>query len=165
MVDRFEKFSLAISEIYRYWHKIAADALSKYHLKSSHTVYLTTLYHYPDGLTAPKLAELCGKDKADVSRMLSILETKGLVTKEGNNQKRYRGTLKLTEEGMQVAMHITQLAALAVEKANEGITEEKRVIFTECLDLIARNLQRVSEEGLHTTSDNDAATETVDDIE
>ena len=124
MVDRFEKFSLAISEIYRYWHKIAADELSEYHLKSSHAVYLTTLYRYPEGLTAPRLAELCG------------------------NQNRYRGTLKLTEEGLHVAEQISKRAALAVEKANEGITEEKRVIFTECLDIITKNLQRVSEEGL-----------------
>ena len=148
MVDRFEKFSLAISEIYRYWHKIAADELSEYHLKSSHAVYLTTLYRYPDGLTAPRLAELCGKDKADVSRMVSIMEAKGLVSKEGSNQNRSRGTLKLTEEGLHVAEQISKRAALAVEKANEGITEEKRVIFTECLDIITRNLQRVSEEGL-----------------
>lgn len=148
MIDRFEKFSLAISEISRYWHKIAADELEKYHLKSSHAVYLTTLYRYPEGLTAPRLAEICGKDKADVSRMLSILESKGLVTKEGSNQKRYRGTLKLTEEGRQVAGQLGNRAALAVSKANEGITEEKRIIFTECLDIITKNLQKITEEGL-----------------
>ena len=33
MVDRFEKFSLAISEISRYWHKIAAEELKPYELK------------------------------------------------------------------------------------------------------------------------------------
>ena len=47
-----------------------------------------------------------------------------------------------------MAEQISKRAALAVEKANEGITEEKRVIFTECLDIITKNLQRVSEEGL-----------------
>ena len=83
MIDRFEKFSLAIAEINRCWHKIAAEELSKYSLKSSHVTYLLTLARYPEGLTAPKLAELCDRDKADVSRMLSILEEKGLVTKDG----------------------------------------------------------------------------------
>lgn len=55
MVDRFEKFSLAISEISRYWHKIAAEELKPYELKSTHVVYLTTMYRYPDGITAPSL--------------------------------------------------------------------------------------------------------------
>ena len=50
MVDRFEKFSLAISEISRYWHKIAAEELKPYELKSTHAVYLTTMYRYPDGV-------------------------------------------------------------------------------------------------------------------
>ena len=44
MVDRFEKFSLAISEISRYWHKIAAEELKPYELKSTHAIYLTTMY-------------------------------------------------------------------------------------------------------------------------
>ena len=131
MVDRFEKFSLAISEIYRYWHKIAADELSEYHLKSSHAVYLTTLYRYPDGLTAPRLAELCGKDKADVSRMVSIMEAKGLVTKEGSNQNRYRGTLKLTEEGLHVAEQISKRAALAKKSHFYGVPGHYNQKFTE----------------------------------
>ena len=46
MVDRFEKFSLAISEISRYWHKIAAEELKPYELKSTHAIYLTTMYRY-----------------------------------------------------------------------------------------------------------------------
>ena len=90
MLDRFEKFSLAIAEINRCWHKIAAGELSKYDLKASHVTYLLTLARYPEGLTAPKLAELCDRDKADVSRMLSILEARGLVTKDGIGGNRYR---------------------------------------------------------------------------
>ena len=61
MIDRFEKFSLAIAEISRCWHKIAAEELAKYSLKSSHVTYLLTLYRYPEGLTAPRLAELCDR--------------------------------------------------------------------------------------------------------
>ena len=109
MIDRFEKFSLAIAEISRCWHKIAAEELAKYSLKSSHVTYLLTLYRYPEGLTAPRLAELCDRDKADVSRMLSILEAKGLVTKEGSGVNRYRGNLRLTLEGQAVAQELQRL--------------------------------------------------------
>ena len=35
MVERFERFSLAIFEISRYWHKLAAEEMSAYGLKRS----------------------------------------------------------------------------------------------------------------------------------
>ena len=71
--------------------------MTKYGLKGPHATYLTTLYRYEEGVTAPQLCELCGKDKSDVSRMVSILEEKGLVTKEVVNQSLYRGIFKLTQ--------------------------------------------------------------------
>ena len=148
MLDRFEKFSLAIAEISRCWHKIAAEELSKYSLKSSHVTYLLTLARYPEGLTAPKLAELCDRDKADVSRMLSILEDRGLVTKDGIGSNRYRGCLRLTPEGQAVAKELSQRAELAVEQAGAGLTEENRSIFYESLDTITKNLRRICQEGL-----------------
>ena len=148
MLDRFEKFSLAIAEINRCWHKLAGEELSKYSLKTSHGTYLLTLYRNPEGLTAPKLAELCGRDKADVSRMLSILETKKLVTKDCIGSNRYRGCLRLTPEGKTVAEALSRRAELAVEQAGAGLTEENRAIFYGSLDTIAKNLRRISQVGL-----------------
>lgn len=148
MVERFERFSLAISDISRCWHKLAADEMGKYGLKGSHAIYLTTMYRYPEGLTAPQLGELCGKDKADVSRMMAIMETKGLVRKEGTNPKLYRGLLKLTDEGRIAAEQVQKRAMLAVEIAGNGLTEETRAIFYEALELISSNLRELSKEGL-----------------
>ena len=148
MLDRFEKFSLAIAEINRCWHKIAAGELSKYDLKASHVTYLLTLARYPEGLTAPKLAELCDRDKADVSRMLSILEARGLVTKDGIGGNRYRGCLRLTPEGQTVAEALSRRAELAVEQAGEGLTERERIIFYTALDTITKNFRRICQEGL-----------------
>ena len=74
MLNRFARFSLAIAEIDRCWHKLAAEAMAQYGLNSPHAVYLTTLYNFPEGITAAKLGELCCKNKADVSRMIGILE-------------------------------------------------------------------------------------------
>lgn len=148
MLNRFEKFSLAIAEINRCWHKIAAGELSKYDLKASHVTYLLTLARYSEGLTAPKLAELCDRDKADVSRMLSILEARGLVTKDGIGGNRYRGCLRLTPEGQTVAEALSRRAELAVEQAGEGLTERERIIFYTALDTITKNLRRICQEGL-----------------
>lgn len=146
MLHRFERFSLAITEISRYWHQIAGEEMGKYGLKASHATYLVTLSRFPDGLTAPRLAELCGRDKADVSRMMFILEAKGLAVRDGAN--RYRGNLRLTPEGQALAQDISQRAQRAVERAGSGLTEETRRIFYNALDSITENLRKICQEGL-----------------
>ena len=148
MVERFERFLFTISEISRSWHKIAADEMEKYDLKGPHAIYLTTMYRYEEGITAARLSELCGKDKSDVSRMMNIMEKKGLVKKEGVNQNLYRALLKLTDEGKIAAEHVRARASLAVEIAGKDLTEEKREIFYESLETIASNLKELSKEGL-----------------
>lgn len=148
MLNRFERFSLAISEIDRCWHKLAADEMAKYDLNSPHAVYLNALYRNEEGITSAKLAELCCKNKADVSRMVSILEQKGLVTRENIGSNRYRALIKLTEEGKKAAMHVQERAALAVELAGAGLSDEQREIFYNALELITSNLQTLSKEGL-----------------
>lgn len=148
MLNRFARFSLAISEIDRCWHKLAAEEMAKYDLKSPHAVYLTTLYNYAEGVTAAKLGELCGKDKADVSRMVAILEKKGLVRKEAQGGNLYRAKLLLTEEGKNAAEQVQQRAAVAVELAGSGMSEDEREVFYRCLERITSNLQTLSKDGL-----------------
>lgn len=148
MIERFERFSLAISEIWRYWHKLTGEEMEKYGLKGTHSVYLITMYRYPEGITAPQICELCGKDKADVSRMMSIMEQKGLVLKEGIHQNLYRGVFKLTEAGRKAAEYVKSRAALAVELAGKNLTEQNRALFYEALESIAGNLKQLSSSGL-----------------
>ena len=148
MLNRFARFSLAISEIDRCWHILAAEEMSKYELNSPHAVYLTTLYDFPEGITAAKLGELCGKNKSDVSRMISIMERKGLVRKVAVGENFYRAKLLLTDEGKQAAEHVQRRAALAVELAGAGMTDTDREVFYRCLESITTNLQTLSKEGL-----------------
>lgn len=148
MVERFEKFTFYIFEITRYWHKLAGDEMAKYGLKGPHATYLTILYKFEDGITAPQLCEICGKDKADVSRMMSIMEKKGLVIKESVSKNKYRGLLKLTDEGKVAAQHVKERVALAVDLSGKGLSEEDRATFYQALEMIASNMKMLSEEGL-----------------
>lgn len=148
MLNRFARFSLAIAEIDRCWHKLAAEEMAKYDLNSPHAVYLNTLYQYPEGITAAKLGELCCKNKADVSRMVTILEKKGLVRKEAVGGNLYRAKLLLTDDGKLAAEHVQGRAALAVELAGSGMTDAERETFYRCLEQITANLQTLSKEGL-----------------
>lgn len=148
MLNRFSRFSLAISEIDRCWHKLAAEEMAKYELNSPHAVYLTTLYHHAEGITAARLGELCRKNKADVSRMVGILEKRGLVRREAVGGNLYRARLLLTPEGRQAAQQVQERAALAVELAGSGLTDQDREVFYRCLEQIAANLQSLSRDGL-----------------
>ena len=148
MLNRFARFSLAIAAIDRCWHKLAVEEMEQYELNTPHAVYLTTLYNYEEGITAAKLGELCCKNKADVSRMVAILEKKGFVRKEAIGGNLYRAKLLLTEQGKLAAQHVQRRAAVAVELAGSGMTEEDREVFYRCLELIASNLQTLCKEGL-----------------
>ena len=147
MISRFERFSLSIFEISRCWHKIAADEMARYGLKGPHAIYLIVMNRSPEGLTSSQLTEACNRDKADVSRAMSAMEASGLIEKDlpGN---RYRARLKLTEKGREAALHICKRAAVAVEAAGKGMSEDQRKVFYETLELIAANLRELSEEGL-----------------
>lgn len=147
MVERFERFSFAVSEISRYWHKLSADEMGKYGLRSTHSVYLLTMLKYPEGLTAMQICELCGKDKSDVSRMMSILEKKDFVKKEGIYHNLYGGVFKLTDAGIAAAEQVRSKAALAVELAGKDINNEERTVFYKALESIASNLRELSKNG------------------
>ena len=149
MLERFAKFSFSIAEIDRCWHKLASEEMAKYDLNSPHAVYLNTLYDAGDsGITAAQLGELCGKNKADVSRMVAILEKKGLVRKVAVGSNMYRAKLLLTEEGKRAAEQVRGRAALAVELAGSGLSPEERETFYKALGLITTNLRKLSREGL-----------------
>ena len=148
MLDRFERFSFAISEISHCWRKLASDELAKYGLKSPHATYLTTMYKYPDGITVPKLCEVSGKDKSDASRMIAILEEKGLACKKDVGGSLYRGLWILTEEGKNAAEQVSLRASKAVELAGKDLDEETRNIFYKALESITSNLTILSKEGI-----------------
>ena len=148
MIERFERFSYAIFEISRCWHKLAAEEMAKYSLKGPYAVYLLAVQRSKEGLTAAQLCELCGRDKADVSRAISVMEEKNLMKRDTAGSKRYRALVTLTEEGERAARHVCRRASLAVEHAGKGYSEADREIFWQVLDTIASNLQHLSKEGI-----------------
>lgn len=148
MVERFERFSVAIAEISRCWHKLAGEEMKAYGLKGAHATYLATIRRFPEGITVPELCELCMKDKSDASRMLAILEEKGLVCKEGRHKSGYGGAVRLTEAGLEAAEHVRRRASRAVEIAGRDLTDAEREAFYRALDSVVGNLRALTREGI-----------------
>ena len=148
MISRFERFSHAISEINKCWHKIASDEMGKYGLKGPHAIYLTAMLRHPDGITAAALCEACARDKSDVSRAITEMERKGIVVRIRDGKNTYRARLTLTDEGKRAAEHIERRALLAVESGSRGLGDDRREVLYDALELIVENLHTVCEQGL-----------------
>ena len=144
MIDRFERFTVALAESSRCWHKLAGEEMKAYGLKGAHATYLTMLSRHPEGVTVQELCEMILKDKSDASRMLAILEKKGLVRKEGG----YGGKVVLTEAGRQATRQVRERASRAVEEAGRDLTPAEREAFYKALESITGNLRRLTCEGI-----------------
>lgn len=148
MIGRFETFTLALSEIMSSWNKIATEEMKPFGLKGNSVIYLIALFKHPDGLTAANLCEMCDRDKAEVSRAISAMEKKGLVTRTNTTASGYRANITLTDEGRKTTHILRERVKLAVEKGGEGLSEGQRDEFYNALSVIGGNLKRISKEGL-----------------
>ncbi len=146
MVERFEQFSYAISELHRYLNKITRDELEQYGLKGPHAIYLFVLYRYKNGITGTELSEFCFKNKADVSRAMSVFEEKGLIIRKGGTKNSYRAQILLTESGKHVAEALHERAKVVIGEISAGLSDERRHILYDSLELIATNMRSMLSE-------------------
>ena len=148
MVDRYIKFTLAISVINRYIQKIEKNAMRKYGLKGSHAQCIVALLNSPDGITATDLCKFTDKDKAAVSRTVAELEECGHVKRLGEGENMYRARLVLTESGEKIGAEITGLVNKAVAQADTGLLEKDREAFYNTLALFTSNLYNITKTGI-----------------
>lgn len=148
MLNRFSQFSYGISVIHRAIQKIERDEMEHYGHRGAFAQYLVIMMQYPEGVTAAQLCELCDRDKAAVSRMVTEMEEKGLIRREGSQ---YRAKLVLTPEGQKAAVFVCERAVIAVAEAGKDLTDEDRVVLYSSLKQIGSRLQKLSKEGLPET--------------
>ena len=70
------------------------------------------------------------------------------MRKEATGRNFYRAKLFLTEAGRRAAEYVQQRAAVAVELAGDGLSQDEREVFFRCLERITANLQNMSKKGL-----------------
>jgi len=148
MTSRFEHFSVVITNVYRQWMKISAAELEKYEIRGQYAIFIVTMQRYPDGVSAEDLADLCGREKIDVIRSMTILTRKGLVEKNPADNDIYTGVLKLTEEGDKLATVLREKISLAVDLSCKGVSARDRVIFFRTLEKMSNNMHLILERGL-----------------
>ena len=147
MIERFEKFSFNIFSIYHYLHKIMAEEMKLYGLKGPYAIYLIAISRNESGITSAKLAEICGRNKADVSRAISDFEKNNLIVRSGETA--YNAVITLTESGKKIATDLAKKAMDAVCLVGEDISNDDREKFYISLQSIADKLAMLSEKGIY----------------
>ena len=145
MFNRFETFITTMNQINRSIQIIKNREMEKYGLKGTHVMCLYQLKQHAEGLTATELATLCDEDKAAVSRSLSKIESKGLISfTDIAGRKRYRTVITLTEQGKNVCDKISQKIDELLQIHSNGISDQDREVFYRVFSVIADNLQEIS---------------------
>lgn len=142
MQERFKTFTVLVANIYRSIHRIKAEEMSEFNLKSSHVSCLYYIYK-ADALTAKELCDACGEDKANISRAIKHLEVNGYLSCNAKTQKRYQSPLVLTEKGKIIGKYVTDKIDSVLNVASQGLSEEHRLIMYQSLNLINENLNKL----------------------
>lgn len=146
MVDRFEKLTIGVAQIYKSIQRIKKYQMNELGLKGTHVMCIYYLSNHPDGLTAADLCEICKENKAGISRILSELEHSGFIQYQSAHDKKYRAKAILTPEGQACASTVNDMILCATQKGGNGITEAEREVFYRVLFLISDNLNQLCAE-------------------
>ena len=144
METRFELFTVLIAKISRSIYKIKTEEMAEYNLKSSHVSCLYYLHKFRT-LTAKELCDLCGEDKANISRAIKYLEKEEYIYCSSQANKRYQSPLELTQKGDKTGGEIVRKIDKILLDTSKGISDEERKRFYEYLSVISRNLEEICE--------------------
>ncbi|MBQ7879979.1 MAG: transcriptional regulator [Clostridia bacterium] len=141
MQERFENFTVLITKINRLIHKIKAEEMTEFDLKSPHVSCLYYLFK-AERLTASELKDVCAEDKASISRSVEFLERNGYIECRSDAKKRYNAELTLTEKGKEVGRAIAKKIDAVLLCTAEEISENERKIMYKSLRVVLESLEK-----------------------
>lgn len=139
--NRFELFDVSMALISKCLQKIKSEKMVAYGLKASHVLFMVQLDQAEDGLTASELAKAGHMDKAQISRVIAELSSKGFIVKcDGRKAQKYKNRLRLTDTGKRIANELNAFIAEAFQYVSGSIPPADLEIFYRTLFTISDNL-------------------------
>jgi DNA-binding MarR family transcriptional regulator len=92
-------------------------------------------------LKASDLAELAGKDKSTITRMINSLHSKSLITKTISKKDKRISIVSLTDSGKRLLKEIDEYVCQNFEDSQSLHNANELEIFNRVLDEIIKNLQ------------------------
>ena len=122
--------------------KFSQRELQKRDLKISGEQWLVLKHcHEEAGISQRKIAELTFKDPASVTRMIDLLEQRGLIQRKPAKGDRRSHGLYLTEEGTSFVEQVEPLHQEIKKYGLKGISEKDKDTFQQVFHQICENLE------------------------
>lgn len=93
-----------------------------------------------DGLQQSELAICTDRNRANVTRIIDILEREGVVTRRDDPNDRRIFKIYLTDLGKQLKTKTAECAEKSIEDSLEGVSEKDRAIAMEVFKKIISNV-------------------------
>lgn len=113
---------------------------------SSDQFRVLTVLWAEDGLSQQILADMLGRDRSAVTRMIDTLEKKGLVERKACPVDARVKHIFLSSKGRQIKDKASQAASSAVCDALKGFNDEEKLAFESMLGRIFNNLKSQKDE-------------------
>ena len=143
---RFTPFVLLIERISKNIKRIADKEMEPYGLRSAHVMCMLQLSKTENGLSSSALAEVCGVDKAFISRITNELLEKGYIKKEEIPSKKYKTHFHLTETGMEINKKMTEIVSSYVHCVNKNVPSREIECFYEVLNAFDCEISQIANE-------------------
>ena len=123
-------FSTSMRKINKIIRKVEDSVLAEYGLSHFHSKYILNLFKFGQ-LNMTELSDFIGVDKANTTRAVKDLISKGYVEKVGEGERKFN--LQLSPAGIKIAKSFKQHANSMLDKAFSDFTEEEKITFKELL--------------------------------
>ena len=132
-------FICDISVFNKYGKQKLDESLRPMNMDWHELVVLMVLEQLP-GISQSRLVPFLQTDKANVTKILQIMEKKGLLFRETDPSDQRNKVCKLTEEGMGFLPSVHQAMSDWEKLCYQGISEEELALFRKVGKTITKNL-------------------------
>ena len=144
--ERYKQFTNLITNISRSISKIKKIEMANFGLKGKQVQCLFVLHNQEKGATVSELAEMCGEDKASISRTIHELEDQDYLYLDTNEKQKYKNHVRLTEKGAKMAKIVFERVSDFASKVGMGTTDSERRAMYRTLTRYSHNLDKAIEE-------------------
>ena len=118
------------------------DLYSKYGFEITPEQYLVlNMIKDDENLSQNKLCELLYKDKSNMTRLISVLEEKGLIIKEPQENGKQANIIRITDKGRKLRAEITPVMLKSRKKYLRDISQDDMYTCIKVLSQIQKNLE------------------------
>ena len=143
--ERFVPFVLYTERIAKNIKRLADKKMAPYGLRSAHIMCILQLAKSKNGLSSVELSDVCGVDKAFISRITTELSEKNYIIREiGPKQGKYKTKFLLTDEGVKINTILNEIIADFIKQISKNTPVKKLEVFYDVLSSIDTELDIIT---------------------